>query len=88
MLTIVLGKDTTGKNIVFDLAKAPHLLIAGATGAGKSVFINTLIMSLIFKATHEELNFLMIDPKRLELAPFENLPHLISDVVYDPKKRV
>ena len=86
MLTIVLGKDTTGKIIVFDLAKAPHLLIAGATGAGKSVFINTLIMSLIFKATHEELNFLMIDPKRLELAPFENLPHLISDVVYDPKK--
>ena len=86
MLTIVLGKDTRGNDVLFDIAKAPHLLIAGATGAGKSVFINTLVMSLIFKATHEELNFLMIDPKRLELAPFENLPHLISDVVYDPKK--
>ncbi len=86
MLTIVLGKDTRGNNFLFDIAKAPHLLIAGATGAGKSVFINTLVMSLIFKATHEELNFLMVDPKRLELAPFENLPHLISDVVYDPKK--
>ncbi len=86
LLTIVLGKDTTGNSVLFDIAKAPHLLIAGATGAGKSVFINTLVMSLIFKATHEELNFLMIDPKRLELAPFENLPHLISDVVYDAKK--
>ena len=86
LLTIILGKNTTGGNVLFDIAKAPHLLIAGATGAGKSVFINTLIMSLIFKASYEELNFLMIDPKRLELTPFENLPHLISDVVYDAKK--
>ena len=86
LLTIVLGKNIMGKNMVFDIAKAPHLLIAGATGAGKSVFINTLVMSLLFKATYEELNFLMIDPKRLELTPFENLPHLISDVVYDVKK--
>ncbi|MHB8232544.1 MAG: FtsK/SpoIIIE family DNA translocase [bacterium] len=86
LLTIILGKNTTGSNVLFDIAKAPHLLIAGATGAGKSVFINTLIISLLFKASYEELNFLMIDPKRLELTPFENLPHLISDVVYDAKK--
>ncbi|HEC24527.1 MAG TPA: DNA translocase FtsK [bacterium] len=86
LLTIILGKNTTGADISFDIAKAPHLLIAGATGAGKSVFINTLILSLLFKASYEELNFLMIDPKRLELTPFENLPHLISDVIYDAKK--
>ncbi|MHB1545395.1 MAG: DNA translocase FtsK [bacterium] len=86
LLTIILGKNTTGGSVLFDIAKAPHLLIAGATGAGKSVFINTLIMSLLFKASYEELNFLMIDPKRLELTPFENLPHLISDVIYDAKK--
>jgi S-DNA-T family DNA segregation ATPase FtsK/SpoIIIE len=86
LLTIILGKNTTGNNVLFDIAKAPHLLIAGATGAGKSVFINTLIISLIYKASCEEINFLMIDPKRLELTPFENLPHLISDVVYDAKK--
>ena len=86
LLTIILGKNTTGDNMLFDIAKAPHLLIAGATGAGKSVFINTLVTSLLFKASCDELNFLMIDPKRLELTPFENLPHLISDVVYDAKK--
>ena len=86
LLTIILGKNTTGENVLFDIAKAPHLLIAGATGAGKSVFINTLIVSLLFKASYEEINFLMIDPKRLELTPYENLPHLISDVVYDAKK--
>ncbi len=86
LLTIILGKNTTGGNVLFDLAKCPHLLIAGATGAGKSVFINTLVVSLLFKASYEELNFLMIDPKRLELTPFEELPHLICDVVYDAKK--
>jgi len=85
-LTIVLGKNIIGENVLFDIAKCPHLLIAGATGAGKSVFINTLVTSLLFKATYEELNFLMIDPKRLELTPFEGLPHLICDVVYDAKK--
>ncbi len=86
LLTIILGKNTTGGNVPFDIAKCPHLLIAGATGAGKSVFINTLVVSLLFKASYEELNFLMIDPKRLELTPFEELPHLICDVVYDAKK--
>lgn len=85
-LTIILGKNIVGKNFLFDIAKCPHLLIAGATGAGKSIFINTLVTSLLFKATHEELNFLMIDPKRLELTPFEGLPHLICDVIYDAKK--
>ncbi len=86
LLTIILGKNTTGGNVPLDIAKCPHLLIAGATGAGKSVFINTLVVSLLFKASYEELNFLMIDPKRLELTPFEELPHLICDVVYDAKK--
>jgi DNA translocase FtsK len=72
LLTIILGKNTTGGNVLFDIAKCPHLLIAGATGAGKSVFINTLVVSLLFKASYEELNFLMIDPKRLELTPLKN----------------
>lgn len=86
LLSIIMGKNTVGETELFDLSRAPHMLIAGATGAGKSVFINTLIMSLLFKASYEELNFLMIDPKRLELTPYENLPHLVSDVVYDARK--
>lgn len=86
LLTIILGKNTTGENVLFDIAKCPHLLIAGATGAGKSVFINSLVVSLLFKASYEEVNFLMIDPKRLELTPFEDLPHLICDVIYDTKR--
>ncbi len=85
-LTMILGKNTSGENFIFDLKRCPHLLVAGATGSGKSVFINALIASILFKASYEEVNFLMIDPKRLELTPFENLPHLASDVIYDPKK--
>ena len=86
LLTIVLGKGPKGDNAVFDLAKCPHLLVAGSTGSGKSVFLNTLITSILFKATYEEVNFLMIDPKRLELTFYEGLPHLVTDVVCDPKK--
>lgn len=86
LLTIVLGKGPKGNNAVFDLAKCPHLLVAGSTGSGKSVFLNTLITSILFKATYEEVNFLMIDPKRLELTFYEGLPHLVTDVVCDPKK--
>ncbi|MHB8281451.1 MAG: FtsK/SpoIIIE family DNA translocase [bacterium] len=86
LLTIVLGKGPKGNNAVFDLAKCPHLLVAGSTGSGKSVFLNTLITSILFKATYEEVNFLMIDPKRLELTFYEGLPHLATDVVCDPKK--
>lgn len=86
LLTIVLGKGPKGNNAVFDLAQCPHLLVAGSTGSGKSVFLNTLITSILFKATYEEVNFLMIDPKRLELTFYEGLPHLVTDVVCDPKK--
>lgn len=85
LLTIILGKGTTGENVIFDLAKCPHLLVAGSTGAGKSVFLNTLIISILFKAAYDEVNFIMIDPKRLELTSYEKLPHLATDVIYDPK---
>ncbi len=85
-LSFILGRDTMGGNVVFDLAKCPHLLVAGSTGAGKSVFLNTLIISILFKAAYNEVNFIMIDPKRLELAFYEGIPHLICDVIYDPKK--
>ncbi|OPY57216.1 MAG: DNA translocase SpoIIIE [Pelotomaculum sp. PtaU1.Bin035] len=85
-LTISLGKDIAGNPVVADLAKMPHLLIAGATGAGKSVCLNTLIVSILFKATPEEIKFLMIDPKMVELAMYNGIPHLVSPVVIDPKK--
>lgn len=85
-LTVALGKDIAGTPIVADLAKMPHLLIAGATGAGKSVCLNTLISSILFKALPEEVKFLMIDPKMVELAIFNGIPHLISPVVTNSKK--
>jgi len=85
-LTIGLGKDIAGGTIINDLSRMPHLLIAGTTGSGKSVFINTVICSILFKATPDEVRFLMIDPKRLELYPYDGIPHLLHPVVVDPKK--
>jgi S-DNA-T family DNA segregation ATPase FtsK/SpoIIIE len=85
-LKILLGKDIQGRPIVGDLDKMPHLLIAGATGSGKSVCVNTIITSILFNATPEEVKFLMIDPKVVELSNYNGIPHLILPVVTDPKK--
>jgi S-DNA-T family DNA segregation ATPase FtsK/SpoIIIE len=85
-IPIVLGKDVSGKSVILDLAKAPHLLIAGATGSGKSVCMNTLIMSLLFRFKPEELRMIMVDPKVVEMEMYSSLPHLITPVVNDPQK--
>lgn len=85
-LTMALGKDIAGNPVVADLAKMHHLLIAGATGSGKSVCLNTLIASVLFKATPDEVKFLMIDPKMVELATYNGIPHLVSPVVTDSRK--
>src|SRR6266849_1401547 len=85
-LTMCLGKDIEGMPYVLDLARAPHLLIAGTTGSGKSVAVNSMIMSILLKATPEEVRFLMVDPKMLELSAYEGIPHLLLPVVTDPKK--
>ncbi len=85
-LTVALGKDIAGNPIITDLMKMPHLLLAGATGSGKSVCLNTIICSILFKATPNEVKFLMIDPKMVELITYNGIPHLIAPVVTDPKK--
>ena len=85
-LPLALGKDTTGNPVVSDLAAMPHLLIAGSTGSGKSVGLNTMICSLLYKATPAEVRFLLIDPKRLELGMYERIPHLLAPVVTDAKE--
>jgi len=87
-LTLSLGKDIAGEPVVADLAKMPHALIAGTTGSGKSVAINTMILSLLYKLTPEECRMIMIDPKMLELSVYDGIPHLLSPVVTDPKKAV
>lgn len=85
-LAFAVGKDIAGKVVVTDIAKMPHMLIAGSTGSGKSVCINTLIMSLLYKATPEEVKLIMIDPKVVELSVYNGIPHLLIPVVTDPKK--
>ncbi len=85
-LTIALGKDIAGRPMAADLAKMPHLLIAGATGTGKSVSLHTMIASVLFNATADDVRFIMIDPKMLELSTYENIPHLLVPVVVDPDK--
>jgi len=85
-LTLALGKDTTGNTYVADLARMPHLLMAGATGTGKSVSLNAMIMSILYEASPHDVRFIMIDPKMLELSVYENIPHLLVPVVTDPKK--
>jgi DNA segregation ATPase FtsK/SpoIIIE, S-DNA-T family len=84
-LTMVLGKDIAGKSVVADLAKMPHLLVAGTTGSGKSVGVNVMICSLLYKSTPDDVRFLMIDPKMLELSIYEGIPHLLTEVVTDMK---
>jgi S-DNA-T family DNA segregation ATPase FtsK/SpoIIIE len=85
-LTICLGKDIVGNPVVAELDKMPHLLIAGATGTGKSVALNAMICSLLYKAKPDEVKLIMIDPKRIELSSYDGIPHLITPVVIDPKK--
>jgi len=87
-LTLMLGKDIGGGAILVDLARMPHLLIAGTTGSGKSVAINTMILSLLFRLSPDECRFIMIDPKMLELSVYDGIPHLLSPVVTEPKKAV
>jgi len=85
-LALAFGKDTTGNVVVADLARMPHLLVAGATGTGKSVSMNAMIMSILYKSTPRDVRFIMIDPKMLELSTYEDIPHLLVPVVTDPKK--
>src|SRR5437899_3339294 len=85
-LALALGKDTTGNVVVADLARMPHLLVASATGTGKSVSMNAMVMSILYKSSPRDVRFIMIDPKMLELSIYENIPHLLVPVVTDPKK--
>jgi DNA segregation ATPase FtsK/SpoIIIE, S-DNA-T family len=85
-LTLALGKDIGGASFTTDLARMPHLLVAGATGTGKSVSINAMILSILFKSTPQDVQFIMVDPKMLELTVYEDIPHLLVPVVTDPKK--
>lgn len=86
LLSIALGKRIDGRNYVADLAKMPHLLIAGATGAGKSVGVNSLVVSILYKAKPDEVKFIMVDPKRLELGLYADIPHLATPIITDPKR--
>ena len=86
LLSAGLGKDIAGKTVFCDIAKMPHLLIAGTTGSGKSVCMNSIIVSILYRANPEEVKFLMIDPKKVEFSKYENIPHLLVPVVTDPRK--
>src|SRR5205814_5621921 len=87
-LPLCLGKTIGGEPVIVDLARMPHLLIAGTTGSGKSVAINTMILSLVYRLRPEECRLIMVDPKMLELSVYDSIPHLLSPVVTDPKKAV
>ena len=87
-LLFAVGKDIAGKVVVSDIAKMPHMLIAGSTGSGKSVCINTLIMSILYKAKPSEVKLILVDPKVVELSVYNGIPHLLIPVVTDPKKSV
>jgi S-DNA-T family DNA segregation ATPase FtsK/SpoIIIE len=88
VLTLGLGKDTTGRPVVADLARMPHVLVAGATGTGKSVSINMMLLSMLFRSSPRDVRFIMIDPKMLELSVYEDIPHLLVPVVTDPKRAI
>ena len=85
-LTLALGKDIGGNSVVADLARMPHLLIAGTTGSGKSVAINAMVLSILYKTQPEQVRMIMIDPKMLELSVYEGIPHLLAPVVTDMKE--
>ena len=85
-IAFALGKDITGEVVIADIAKMPHVLIAGATGSGKSVCINSLIISLLYKSSPDDVRLLMIDPKMVELEVYNGIPHLLIPVVTDPRK--
>src|SRR6201982_3604198 len=87
-LPLCLGKTIGGEPVIVDLARMPHLLVAGTTGSGKSVAINTMILSLLYRLKPEECRLIMIDPKMLELSVYDGIPHLLTPVVTDPKKAV
>ena len=84
-LTLALGKDIAGKPVIADLAKMPHLLVAGTTGSGKSVAVNAMILSLLYKAEPRQVRLILVDPKMLELSVYEGIPHLLAPVVTDMK---
>ena len=87
-LTLALGKDISGEPVVVDLARMPHLLIAGTTGSGKSVALNAMILSLLYRLPPDQCKFILIDPKVIELSVYEDIPHLLSPVVTEPPKAI